>query len=334
MDGISGLNGGIGGRIGSDGEIFDRVWKNMGFIENMPLREMYRLLENIEDESCKKQRMTNDPGVVVMAQMVINKVQDMIGEPAERISILKGDSVLILEWIVEGGNGGDGGYTGVETVPQGLAGRRFSICDSEEMSDDETASLMELDRKGCKRSVSMPSSICDSHIDMACSQKAKEFSLGEILDDLEEYHHAIEMNFASLENRLVGLKNQNAYHLQYLKNVGTINDGLFEKIRSMRYEVSELQQELAKLTDVANPNIADPTPIPVQVDLVSTKMSPEDIQIYNQLSKSDAKLSSNISTQNSTPNTATQTTTTHKTTTILIAFLSIIIFMISFFTSK
>lgn len=326
MDGISGLSGRIGGRIGSDEEIFDRVWKNMGFIENMPLSEVYGLLKNIEDESCKKRQMANDPGVVVMAQMVINRVQDMFGEQAERISILKEDSVMILEWIV------DEGYEGVETVPQGLAGRRFSVCDSDEMSDDETASLMEFDQMGCKRSVSVPSSICDSHIDMACSQKTKEFSLGEILDDLEEYHHTIEMNFASLEDRLVGLKSQNAYHLQYLKNVGTINDGLCEKVRSMRYEVSEVQQELAKLTEVAHPNPTDPKPIWAQTDLVTTTMSPEDTQVYHRLTKSDAE-STHISTHNATHNTATHTTT-HKTTTISIAFISIIIFMISFFTSK
>lgn len=325
MDGISGLSGRIGGRIGSDEEIFDRVWKNMGFIENMPLSEVYGLLKNIEDESCKKRQMANDPGVVVMAQMVINRVQDMFGEQAERISILKEDSVMILEWIV------DGGYEGAEMVPQGLAGRRFSVCDSDEMSDDETASLMEFDRMGCKRSVSVPSSICDSHIDMACSQNAKEFSLGEILDDLEEYHHTIEMNFASLENRLVGLKSQNAYHLQYLKNVGTINDGLCEKVRSMRYEVSEVQQELAKLTEVAHPNPTDQEPIWTQTDLVTTIMSPEDTQVYHRLTKSDAE-STHISTH-ATHNTATHNTT-HKTTTISIAFISIIIFMISFFTSK
>lgn len=333
MDEISGVSGSrIGGRIGSDEEIFDRVWKNMGFIENMPLSEVYGLLKNIEDESCKKRRMTNDPGVVVMAQMVINRVQDMFGEQAERISILKEDSVMILEWIVDGGNGGEGGYEGVETVRQGLAGRRISVCDSDEMSDDETASLMEFDRVGCKRSVSVPSSICDSHIDMACSQKAKEFSLGEILDDLEEYHRTIEMNFASLENRLVGLKSQNAYHLQYLKNVGTINDGLFEKVRSMRHEVSEVQQELAKLTEVAHPNPTDPTPIVAQIDLVTTKMSPEDSHVYDRLTKSDAE-STHVSTHNVTQNMATNNTT-HKTATLLIAFISIMIFMISFFTSK
>lgn len=332
MDKISGPSGRIGGRIGSDEEIFDWVWKDMGFIENMPLSEMYGLLKNIEDESCKKRRMANDPGVVVMAQMVINRVQDMFGEQAERISILKEDSKMILEWIIDEGGGGNRGYEGAETVLQGPAARRFSVCDSDEMTDDETASLMEFDRMGCKRSVSVPSSICDSHIDMVCSQKAKEFSLGDILDDLEKYHHTIEMNFASLETRLMGLKSQNAYHLQYLKNVGTINDGLFDKVRSMRHEVSEVQQELAKLTEVSHPNHTDSTSISTQIDLVSTTMSPEDTQVYHRLTKSDAELSTHGSTH-ATHNKATHSAT-HKTTTILIAFISIIIFMISFFTSN
>ncbi|CUM49705.1 uncharacterized protein AC631_03946 [Debaryomyces fabryi] len=337
MDATLGQSGRIGGRIGgregSDEEIFDRVWKKMGFIENMPLSEMYGLLKNIEDESNEKRRKANDPGVVVMAQMVINRVQDMFGQKAERISFLKEDSAMILEWIVSEGGGDDAGYIETEFVSHGPVSRRFSVSDSDDMSDDETASLMEVDRIECKRSMSVPSSICDSHIDMACSLKVTEFNLCKILEDLEVYHHNIEMNFASLESRLDGIKNQNAYHLQYLKDVGRINDGLFEKVRFMRHEVSEVQRELSKLTEVANGSTGDKEPTVTRIDLVGTTLSPGDTQIYHQLTKPGTKPSIHVpndATQGQTTNVTTHTTTT----TILIAFISIIIFIMSFFTSK
>mmetsp|Transcript_6842 Transcript_6842/g.6773 ORF Transcript_6842/g.6773 Transcript_6842/m.6773 type:complete len:330 (+) Transcript_6842:2577-3566(+) len=329
MDATVGQSGRISGRVGRDEEVFDRVWKKMGFIESMPLSEMYGLLKNIDDESNEKRRKANDPGVVVMAQMVINRVQDMFGQKAERISLLKEDSAIILGWIASEGGGYDAGYAETELVPRGLVGRRFSISDSDDMSDDETASLMEIDHGGCKRSISMPSSICDSHIDMACGQKVTEFNLCETLEDLEVYHHNIEMNFASLESRLDGIKNQNAYHLQYLKDVGRINDGLFEKVRFMRHEASEVQRELSKLTEVTDGSNGDKEPIVNRIDLVETTLSPEDAQIYDRLTKSDSTiLVSNNATQEPTTN-----ITSHKTT-ILIAFISIIIFIMSFSINK
>lgn len=345
MDGALGISDVSASSAGRRGEIFDRAWQDMGLQGYIPLSEIYQLLERIDVVRHRRRRMTNDPGVVLGAQRLIHRVQDMFGKEAAAIDILKEDSVMMLGWILSESGDDEIGITAVGTLSKGSPNtvgilpqsgpdvRRISLYDSDETSDEETASLMEGGGMGCNRSTSITSRLCDCHIDHEYS-KVQEFSLSDILDELEEHHLRIEEKFVSMDRQLNQLRTQNANHIQYLKNVGSINNGLHERIRHIRHEVVLVQDELNKLFEergVKEDMTVGKKPS-AQIDLVGTIMSSEDTQIYQKLSQSSPLDSSNNSQTKDATTKNIQANVSHNFLTI-IAFISIIL-IISHFNSK
>lgn len=326
----SSIGSSVGNTVKKNEEIFDRVWEGMGLMGSIPLSEVCGLLENIDMVGNTRRRMTNDPGVVLTAQTMINRVQYMFGKEATGISILKEDSIMMLEWIVNEGAGETRDMLRIGTyMADGMSGNgrqdsRFSVYDSDDTSDDETASLMEFGT-GCRRSLSIPSSICDIHIDIACSTKTKGFNLRDALDDIEDHHLKIEMKFIGIDRQLDELKRQNAYHLKYLRNVANINDGSYERVKHIRHEIDGVKKELTTLSEVVENKPVNALSPGTQIDLVGTTMSPEDNQVYERLTKITPSPTSSSASSKHTP--------TNNMTTIIV-LISIIIFLISFFTSK
>lgn len=285
--------------------VFDRAWGYMGLGHYMAVGDMHRLLDAIDRISCNGRPMAKDPGMVLKTQILVSCFQDMFECRAEKIEVLRDEAAGMLLSVLGSTVSDMEKYSAPGSMPR----NRLSMV-SDDMSEDDSASLMEFDG-GHKRSMSVLSGGCDSNIDML-PMKAKQFNLCEILDEIEEHHQNIHLQFAAMETQLVNLADLNQYHSQYLKELGGVNDNLHERLQNIRYELNDLQNELhpVSLDEEQVPDTKPP--LLSSIDLTCTSLTLEDKEILARLSQSKSNITSaHISTQ-------------------IIAFISILLLIISF----